>query len=409
MIGHPGSLSVALRCCAETAGGEVALIGIDGSTLTYRQWNGRADGLAAVLRARIAPDDTVIGLFSEYSDIARAVALFAAVRAGCFVMPMSGRCDEDVVAGAALTHSVRLILADCDGAERTAARTGLDVIRIDAITETGDEVEPPLPGGAVVHTAGTTARPAAVRWAQSDLLTWLTGWTGIPQYRPHLQAFRSDSGDTLGRIIRTLLRYPGTRGPVTEPDGLVAVINEHRPVDVLIVGACAERLADGPLANLDREAADGVLSVYMTYGFITAETIDLLRRSFPNATVTNVYGVAEAGRGQTWKGYQPSAGSPRDEGTPTRHGGLTAVGAPIFDTEIRITDGAGRVLPPGAIGHIRIRPGLGTSLSYCPGAGRVGVFRDGWVCTDDLGLLDESGNLYLMGRASAAAGERKTA
>jgi hypothetical protein len=387
------SLGAALRRCAEVAADEVALIGDDGAAMTYRQWDRRAAALGAALRTRTAIGDTVLARLGDGSDVSIAVALFGALRAGCILLPMSGPGGD--VRRAARAHSARLVLTD--GLDREVATTGLDSIRIDELEEIdgGSDRQPEGSGGAIVHTAGSTGKPAAVRWTHADLLTWLTGWAGTPERRAHLHAFPPDSGDTLGRVIRTLLRYPGVRGPVADPERLAALMDEHRPVDVLVGAATARELSQRPPSRPAREA---VLNLYVTLGVTTGATIAELRRTFRRATVTNVYSVAEAGRGQTWMAYAPLADRADDGDPPPEPSGLSPVGTPIFGGAVRITDDAGRPVPAGSSGRILIRPGLPSSLSYCGGTDRDGVFVDGWVRTGDVGLLDDAGCLHVAGR-----------
>ncbi|MCA2211351.1 class I adenylate-forming enzyme family protein [Jidongwangia harbinensis] len=379
---RPDSLSDALRTCARAAGDEIALVAPDGSTLTYREWDRRADRVAAALRGRVPPGATVVVRLGERSDAWFAAALFGAVRSGCFLLALDDAAGPDDVS-------------------RVATRYGAVVLTPDDVP--ADRGRPVLPerapaGGAVVFTAGTTGPPAAVRWTHADLLTWLTGWTGTPQRRPHLNDFPLHTDAALGRVLRTLLRYPGMRSPTGRPGTLVRDLTRHRPVDVLLTAA-AGRVFTGPRpAGPPAPVADGVLSVYLAFDFTGPEVLRGLRTAFRNAAVTNVYGVAEAGRGQTWRTYPAG---PDGDPPPGGPGGdpFSDVGVPIFGTEVRVTGPAGARLGPGRVGRIWLRPGLAGTLRYCPQDRRPGVFADGWVRTDDAGLIDEAGRLWLGGRA----------
>jgi long-chain acyl-CoA synthetase len=75
------------------------------------------------------------------------------------------------------------------------------------------------------------------------------------------------------------------------------------------------------------------------------------------------------------------------------------VGLPLPDTEIRVIDEAGRDLPPGSMGEILVR----TSSTFDgywgqPDLTRSVLLADGWVATGDIGQLEPSGMLRLLGR-----------
>ncbi len=75
------------------------------------------------------------------------------------------------------------------------------------------------------------------------------------------------------------------------------------------------------------------------------------------------------------------------------------VGPPLEGTEVRITDEAGVVLPVESVGEIGIR-GPGVMLGYHrqPGDTAVAFDSDGFFRTGDLGLVDEAGQVHLVGR-----------
>ena len=68
---------------------------------------------------------------------------------------------------------------------------------------------------------------------------------------------------------------------------------------------------------------------------------------------------------------------------------------------LQVVDDENRPLPPGEVGQIRVRtPGMATTM-YGGAARKSGdTLKDGWAYPGDLGALDETGFLSLMGRSS---------
>ncbi|MFE0918959.1 amino acid adenylation domain-containing protein [Streptomyces nigra] len=76
---------------------------------------------------------------------------------------------------------------------------------------------------------------------------------------------------------------------------------------------------------------------------------------------------------------------------------LMDVGRPVPGCSVRITDGTGRVLEAGRVGHIEVRgPQVARGYHRDPGASEA-AFTDGWLRTGDLGFLHD-GRLCVTGR-----------
>lgn len=87
----------------------------------------------------------------------------------------------------------------------------------------------------------------------------------------------------------------------------------------------------------------------------------------------------------------------------TRADGLGpgSVGRPVPGYEVAIRDDSGRKLGPGERGEVVVRgPGLFCGY-HRPWRPREAVLEDGFFRTDDVGVLDESGALTLLGRRNS--------
>jgi long-chain acyl-CoA synthetase len=81
-----------------------------------------------------------------------------------------------------------------------------------------------------------------------------------------------------------------------------------------------------------------------------------------------------------------------------------SVGRPLPHVRIEIVDQQDRPLPPGEVGTIRARtPGVGEPLSLGSGEGErrtSDLLVEGWIYPGDIGALEQSGFLRIVGRTS---------
>lgn len=117
-------------------------------------------------------------------------------------------------------------------------------------------------------------------------------------------------------------------------------------------------------------------------------TLDQLAAVFPNAVVTEGYGLTEGTCLVT--ALPPFSTAPRVIGS---------VGVPVPDTEIEIRDGEGRALPVGERGEIWVRgPQVTDGYLNLPGE-TAGQFVDGWLATGDIAYVDDEGMVRIADRA----------
>jgi acyl-CoA synthetase (AMP-forming)/AMP-acid ligase II len=118
--------------------------------------------------------------------------------------------------------------------------------------------------------------------------------------------------------------------------------------------------------------------------------VELIRRvadELPFSTIVTGYGLTEAGTA--------SATAPDDDAETI----ATTVGRPRPGFEIRIADGD-RDLPAGETGEVVLRgPSVMAGYLDDPEATAAALSPDGWLRTGDLGVLDDRGNLRIVGRA----------
>jgi len=79
-------------------------------------------------------------------------------------------------------------------------------------------------------------------------------------------------------------------------------------------------------------------------------------------------------------------------------GKIGSIGLPVPSTEVRIVDDAGNVLPVGKEGEIQVRGPQVMLGYYNKPEETANTIRNGWLCTGDIGLMEEDGYFRLVDR-----------
>jgi len=120
---------------------------------------------------------------------------------------------------------------------------------------------------------------------------------------------------------------------------------------------------------------------------LAPNTLLTLVERLPDASVSNSYGMTEAG--------PAFIVMPQDEVTKR----IGSVGKPIPPMEIKIVDENGDGCPAREVGELLTRlPGQQREYYKDADATASTWTSDGWLRSGDLGYLDEDGFLYLVGR-----------
>ncbi|MBX6377850.1 MAG: long-chain fatty acid--CoA ligase, partial [Clostridia bacterium] len=228
---------------------------------------------------------------------------------------------------------------------------------------------------AVVHTYNTTlcvpriARSAHAYDENAVLLIFLPvglnwGFLNLVEALYHgARAVLVDRFDA-GRVLR-LIQAERVTHFSTSPTALIALLNDPG------LGAC-------DLTSLRLIVSGGASC--------PVEVIRQVQERFP-ARFLELYGMLETG-------YHTFT---RMEDDPVAVCGK--VGRPADGMGLRILDDEGRDLPPGEVGEIAcFGPSVTIGYNRNPEANARSFTPDGWFLTGDLGVVDESGNLQIVGR-----------
>ncbi|WP_045317583.1 non-ribosomal peptide synthetase, partial [Lentzea aerocolonigenes] len=351
----------------------VALMGRHGGT-TYRELVERAAGLAAALRDRGAGPGAVVGVLLPRGAYL-IVAVLAVLRSGAAYLPL----DPELPAA-----RLRYLAGDSAAALVITSRSTVDKA-VDLPVQYVEDAVPaphePVPGDPdgpayVIYTSGSTGRPKGVvvpHRGPVNLVRW-----HLRHHEPLRTAqWTSLSFDVSVQEIFTTLAAGAT---------LVLVdAGERHDLADLVVRYGVQRLflPFSPLRHLldQRPSLSSLREVFSAgEAMVITPSVRWFLSGHPLCALYNQYGPTETSIIVTSHRVDPVLGS------------RPPIGRPITGARVEVVDAAGRAVPVGAVGEIRVS-GLPVATGY------VGLppFGDDYR-TGDLGRVRPDGEIEFLGR-----------
>ena len=372
--------------------------------LTWRQIDRRADALAAALQALPGGQPEVIGLMAR-NHRGFVDALIAANRIGADVLLLNTS-----FAGPAMAEVL----------EREGEGKSVAVIYDEEFTEVVDRAVSGRPDTAriVAWTDGPVNYPTLERLiaehgdrepqrasAKGRVILLTSGTTGTPKGASH-------SGGDPGVLKSILDRTPWrTEQPVVvvapmfhawgfsqlafaasmsctiitrrkfDPEATLELIDRHRATGLCVVPVMFDRIMELPAEVLDRYSGRSLRLAAASGSRMRPDVVIAFMDRFGDVIYNN-YNATEAGMIAT--------ATPRD----LRAAPDTA-GRPAEGTEIRILDAELNELPVGEVGSIYVRNSTQFD-GYT--SGQTKEFHEGFMCSGDVGYVDDAGRLFVVGR-----------
>ena len=372
--------------------------------LTWRQIDRRADALAAALQDLPGGQPDVVGLMAR-NHRGFVDALIAANRIGADVLLLNTS-----FAGPAMAEVL----------EREGEGKSVAVIYDEEFTEVVDRALANRPDTAriVAWTDGAVDHPTVERLiaehgdreprratAKSRVILLTSGTTGTPKGATH------SGGDPA--VLKSILDRTPWRAeqPVVivapmfhawgfsqlafaasmsctiitrrkfDPEATLELIDRHRATGLCVVPVMFDRIMELPTEVLDRYSGRSLRFAAASGSRMRPDVvIDFMDRF--GDVIYNNYNATEAGMIAT--------ATPRD----LRAAPDTA-GKPAEGTEIRILDAELHALPVGEVGSIYVRNSTQFD-GYT--SGHTKDFHEGFMCSGDVGYLDDAGRLFVVGR-----------
>jgi len=397
-----------LRAMAGSFPDEVAYRVVDGGQMTYAQWEGESNRLARALVALgVAKGDRVSVYLRAEEGLRFMVAYSAVHKAGAVAVPTNTRL-ADAELERLLGHAeVRVVLTDAELsplAHEVAGAIGTveHVLSAPLTEETGGpawswgltgeqdtstfQVE--LTGddlADILYTSGTTGLPkgVAVRHRNVALIPGAPNPSYSGQCWLHASPLFTFAG--IGFIYNPMqLGLAGVYQPRFDAGRWLEVVAEHRPQFVFLVPSMAQLLVAHPgFAGADLSS---IVICAIGSAPLAPATLRALQERMPEASVSNSYGMTEAG----------PAFCSMPKGESLRR--IGSVGQPVPPLQVRIVDDDGVDVPTGEVGEAVLRmPGREREY-YRNADATAGMWRDGWLYSGDLARLDHDGYLYIVGR-----------
>lgn len=390
----------------------------------------------ALANAGVGPDSVVAVVAGDPADVAPlAQAVWMRGASLTMLQQPTPRTDlavwlADTDRAASTMGAVLTVVGSPFGAaEAPLAAAGQQVVTIDDL-RTGPAIDPLHVDDSAVAmyqlTSGSTGTPKAVQLTHANLLA------------NSVALFTATNGDASTDVMVTWL-------PLSHDMGMLAFLTHPMQWGVELVAATPAEflrrpalwpelitryrgaITSGPnfayallALTLERAEPDEYDLSSLRVAINGAEPIDArvvhrlaqagARFGLRPGAITPAYGMAEATLAITFDTSQQvsvdlisrcdlheSAVATPDTAADARS--VVSVGLPVAGMEVRVVDDQAQPHPPRHVGSIEVR-GAAVSRGYLTQNGWLdGDFRDGWLCTGDLGYLDEHGNLYVCGRA----------
>ncbi|MDI1462622.1 amino acid adenylation domain-containing protein [Catellatospora sp. KI3] len=363
----------------------VAVVAADG-TLDYAELEHRAAVVAGrLLAAGVRPEEPVAVLTER--GVSLPVAMLGVLKAGAVYLPVDPGYPDGRLAGILDKAGARFVLTEPEHAGRVPGRHAIVVA--DVAGEPAAAVPVAMEQLAyLIFTSGSTGHPKGVAVEHRHITHYLSAVAdriGRPGSYALVSTHAADLGLTnlLGALTTGATAHLVDRETATDPQAFALYLAAHPVEAIKMVPSHLELLAaHGDLAGLLPRRL-----LVLAGEPVPWDLVERVERARPDLEVQVHYGPTET----TVSVFAcPVAQVPAER----RHG-IVPIGLPLNDVRCRVTDPAGRDVPTGVPGELRIG-GPSVARGYLNHTDDR--FTDGWYRSGDRVRVNASGLVDILGR-----------
>jgi acyl-CoA synthetase (AMP-forming)/AMP-acid ligase II len=395
------NIAMLLDLVADTFGDRVALTE-SGESRTYDQLRGLARAAAGELSAAGAATLA----YADVSSSAVPTALFGAAWAGASYAPLNFRLPADSLRQQvarldrpAVVSSTALVaeLTEPPATERAVwlERLGRDAGSRDAV---GEYVADPEGAAVILFTSGSSGAPKAALLSHDNLMSYIMDtveFLGAGEDEALVLAAPPFHIAGVAAVLSSV--YSGRRLlplPTFTPEGWLELARDEGATHAFVVPTMLARIVQCMEADPSlRVPTLGAIS----YGGarMAAPILERALELFPDVGFVNAYGLTETSSTIAVLGPDDHRLALSSDDPAIRRR-LESVGQPLPGVEVSVVAESGDPVPAGDKGLIRVRgPQVGGHYLDT----ESGTDDAGWLATGDVGFVDESGYLFVEGRA----------
>jgi acyl-CoA synthetase (AMP-forming)/AMP-acid ligase II len=396
-----------LRFMARRWPDEVAYRDLDANeAITFREWDDTSNRVARFLIDHSVQKGDRVAIHLPSDHCLQWIASYAAIhKAGAVMVPVNTRLSENEVL-AILGHAEPAAVVTCDAlapiAESVAANVASVTTMLNAdgkrdgmfgwdetASYDASEIQVPVDEddmADIMYTSGTTGLPKGVLVRHRNVAM-------IPNSVPHWSRAGWLHGAPLFTFAGMSFIYNpmkmglfGLYMPKFDVDHWFDVVEADHPLMVFLVPAMAELLTASP--RFEGADLSSPFAVSVGSAPLAPATLLKLQDKMPQASVSNSYGLTEAG---------PAFIVMPKEEIRRRVG---SVGKPIPPAEAKVVDPeTDEEVGAHTVGELLMRlPGKRREYYKDDDATTRTWTEDGWLRSGDLAYVDEDGFIYISGR-----------